>query len=101
MRFYGFIKIEEPGNYIFETCSDDGFNFYVVKYESMVKVLDNDGTHGLRCVSGEIELEEGYQPAIVDYFEGTATNIQLQLYWTRAISTKTNINKEYIALFSG
>ena len=52
-------------------------------------------------VAKEIELEEGYQPAIVDYFEGTATNIQLQLYWTRAISTKTNINKEYIALFSG
>ena len=99
IRFYGFIKIESAGIHTFETCSDDGSNLYLMDQGSLIKIVDNDGTHGSRCVSGDISLEIGYYPIIVDYFQGPRYNIQLQLYWTQPDSSKTIIQSDYLYLF--
>ena len=51
--------------YTFSTDSDDGSRLYVHE----VSVVDNDGTHGMKKVSGVIALAAGYHPFRVTFFE--------------------------------
>ncbi len=68
--FEGYINIANEGNYTFYTSSDDGSNLYI----DDVKIVDNDGTHGVQEKSGSICLEEGYHKIKVTYFEKTGGN---------------------------
>ncbi|WP_161634457.1 PA14 domain-containing protein, partial [Aquimarina pacifica] len=74
--FEGYINITNEGNYTFYTSSDDGSSLYI----DDVKIVDNDGLHGVEEKSGSICLEEGYHKINVAYFEKTGGNILVVSY---------------------
>eukprot|EP00286_Rhodomonas_abbreviata_P015439 CAMPEP_0181327790 /NCGR_PEP_ID=MMETSP1101-20121128/22308_1 /TAXON_ID=46948 /ORGANISM="Rhodomonas abbreviata, Strain Caron Lab Isolate" /LENGTH=1838 /DNA_ID=CAMNT_0023436511 /DNA_START=117 /DNA_END=5629 /DNA_ORIENTATION=- len=61
----GVIFIENPGEYTFSTESDDGSHLWI----DGVQVVDNDGLHAPRTVSGKRNLEGGYHVCKADFFE--------------------------------
>ncbi len=62
----GSIRIDEPGNYVFRTVSDDGSLLYIDGAE----VVNNDGFHGPDPADGEIQLERGDYEIFVRFFQG-------------------------------
>ncbi len=75
-QFEGKITIEEGGSYTFFAGGDDGVAVYI----NGVEVVDNDGRHGFRTRSGEIELETGTYDIEVRYFENRG-RAGLKLEW--------------------
>ena len=63
--FLGYIQIEDEGRYEFQTVSDDGSRLLI--NDSIV--VDNDGLHSRKIISGEIHLSQGMHKIQVDYFE--------------------------------
>ena len=63
--FSGFILIERDGTYEFQTTSDDGSILIIDGFP----VVDNDGLHGRKTVSGDIPLKKGFHRIKVHYFE--------------------------------
>jgi hypothetical protein len=76
IQYRGIIAIEEPGLYNFRLLSDDGSKLYI---DSNL-VIDNDGTHAPKSVTGGIYLSPGTYPIRVDYFQGPKMQIALQLF---------------------
>ena len=64
-KITGNIEVSESGTYDFFVGADDG----VILFIDGVEVVDNDGLHGFRTRSGEIELEPGTHVVEVQYFE--------------------------------
>ncbi len=64
-EFYGYIKIPHQGRYNFYTLSDDGSQLYI--HDKLV--VDNDGSHSLQRKDGTIDLEEGFHPIRILYFD--------------------------------
>jgi hypothetical protein len=75
-RLEGQITVEEGGSYTFFAGADDG----VVLYMNGEPLIDNDGLHGFRTRTGEIELEPGTYDIEVRYFEN-AGHAGLKLEW--------------------
>lgn len=82
IEFSGYLDVPEAGSYAFESCSDDGSVLKLELDGAMQTIVDNDGTHGMSCKTGTADLPKGRVPFIVDYFQGPATEIGLQVYWT-------------------
>lgn len=61
----GFINIEKEGDYTFYLTSDDGSKLFI---DNQV-VIDNDGLHSDKEVSGRIFLKTGFYPFKIFYFE--------------------------------
>ncbi len=61
----GKLKIEKPGKYSFDLGSDDGSRLTV----NGKRVVDNDGVHGVKNMTGSVELEAGMAAIRIDYFE--------------------------------
>ena len=76
IQYRGTIAIQEPGLYNFRLLSDDGSKLYI---DSNL-VIDNDGTHAPKSVTGGIYLSPGAYPIRVDYFQGPKMQIALQLF---------------------
>ena len=53
--FKGMIYIEKRGTYEFQTTSDDGSRLFINGFP----VVDNDGLHGRKTISGDIVLKKG------------------------------------------
>ncbi|QDH79620.1 family 20 glycosylhydrolase [Echinicola soli] len=66
MEFTGYIHIPEKGIYDFILTSDDGSKLYIGDRV----VVDNDGFHSTREVSGQVALKAGYHPFKLDFIEG-------------------------------
>ena len=66
LKFDGFFKAEEAGEYRFSTTSDDGSKLYVDGKE----VVDNDGTHAPQSKSGGVRLTKGVHQVSVAFFQG-------------------------------
>lgn len=64
-QYESLIRITEEGMYTFYTESDDGSNLYIHGQ----KIVDNDGTHGMRERGGKVILKKGYHPIRVDFFQ--------------------------------
>jgi hypothetical protein len=62
----GYLRIEKAGRYEFATISDDGSNLFV----NGKQVVNNDGDHGPRARTGDIELSPGLVPIRALYFNG-------------------------------
>ncbi|MEM9577934.1 MAG: PA14 domain-containing protein [Pseudomonadota bacterium] len=75
-RITGEITVEEGGAYEFFVGGDDG----VVLFINGEEVVDNDGLHGFRTRTGEIELEPGTHEIEVRYFENYG-HAGLKLEW--------------------
>ena len=64
-QYESLIRITEEGMYTFYTESDDGSNLYIHGQ----KIVNNDGTHGMRERGGNVILKKGYHPIRVDFFQ--------------------------------
>jgi hypothetical protein len=74
LRFEGFIRIPRAGEYTFFTSSNDGSNLYIDDH----LVVNNDGEHGSRRLSGEIHLTPGPHRIRVEYFQsGGSRNLEV------------------------
>ena len=67
INFMGYVNVPSDGQYTFYTSSDDGSNLYI----DGVKVVNNDGSHGLQENSGTIGLQAGFHKISVGYFNAT------------------------------
>ena len=65
--FFGYLYIENAGDYTFYTSSDDGSRLWI----GSDMVVDNDGQHGMQERSGTRTLSPGIYPITVNYFERT------------------------------
>lgn len=81
IRFTGYLEIETPGLYEFQTSSDDGSLFHVAVDGTRTVVVDNNGTHAMADAQGSIELAAGRHLVIYDYFQGPRNHIGMQLFW--------------------
>ncbi|WP_421919295.1 alkaline phosphatase family protein [Marinifilum sp.] len=64
--FDGYLNIENEGEYIFATRSDDGSKLYI----NEIEVVNNDGDHGVQEKEGSINLSKGKHKIRVEYFNG-------------------------------
>jgi hypothetical protein len=62
--FSGFVKIEQAGPHTFTVESDDGAKLYI----DGELVVDNDGIHTAKEVSGQRELTAGYHRIFLEYY---------------------------------
>jgi hypothetical protein len=74
LRFEGYILIPEAGEYTFFTSSNDGSTLYIDDQ----LVVNNDGEHGTRQLSGTIRLRPGLHPLRTEYFQsGGSQNLEV------------------------
>ena len=66
LRFFGFVHVPTNGIYTFYSDSDDGSKIFI--HDKLV--VDNDYTHGMTEVSGQIALKKGKHPIKVLFFQG-------------------------------
>ena len=80
----GYINIPAPGNYLFETVSDDGSKFYFnSSYNASTNALvSNDGLHAPVSASGSVYIAAaGSYPVAIAFFEKEGGET-MQLYWS-------------------
>ena len=75
LDFTGRIYINNPGNYLFSLCSDDGSKLYL----DGKTVIDNDGVHGEICLQGGVKLAGGIHTLRLSYFQGPRFHLSLML----------------------
>ncbi|RYZ64512.1 MAG: hypothetical protein EOP09_15830 [Proteobacteria bacterium] len=73
----GRIILPKSGKYSFRLNSDDGSIFYV----DGTTIVNNDKTHSPKAVEGSAELKAGTHDFVLDYFQGPADKIALELFW--------------------
>jgi len=74
-RFIGEVQVPVTGDWTFWLSSDDGSRMWIDGNE----LIDNDGIHGTREVSGKLTLEAGLHSIEVRMFEhGGGENLEVQ-----------------------
>ena len=79
MRFDGYLKVPSDGFYDFAVESDDGA---VLQIDDEV-VVDNDGNHASRIVTGHIPLRQGFHRVRLKYFQSEG-GAMLRIGWAIA-----------------
>jgi alpha-L-fucosidase len=77
LELTGWIEVPGDGVYRFSLGSDDGSVLEI----GGTRVVDNDGLHSMRFVSGEIALGKGRHPIVVRHFEQDGGE-DLELRWS-------------------
>ena len=75
--FKGEIECQKDGKYTFTTSSDDGSQLLI--NEKMI--VNNDGVHGVKTISGSVELTKGKHAIEVKYFEAGGGE-ELAISWS-------------------
>lgn len=78
LRFAGTWTPKTAGTWKFRLSSDDGAKLFV----DGTLVVDNDGVHAEAWQEGQIELTAAPHSVELQYFQGPATEIALQLFAT-------------------
>jgi len=91
IRFRGVLTVDTPGNYRFETLSDDGSNAYLIDLSatgadggatSLTQIVSNDGAHAFGGSLGPtVPLAAGRYEIVIDYFQGQPTILGIELLW--------------------
>ena len=76
--YVGAIYVSRPGRYQFRIVSDDGSRLLVDGRQ----IIDNDGLHTARSMSGAADLDTGDHRIRVQYFQGPRFMVALQVYCT-------------------
>jgi hypothetical protein len=76
IRYTGRIAIPASGKVTFKMVSDDGAILYI----DGKKVLDNDGVHTAKTITGDATLDTGRHDLRIDYFQEKKGNVALQLF---------------------
>ncbi|MBE7171729.1 MAG: T9SS type A sorting domain-containing protein [Williamsia sp.] len=80
----GYINIKMPGDYLFETFSDDGSKFYFNKAyaNNEPAVIYNDGVHYAVVNKGTVHVDTpGRYPVAIAYFQKEGDAV-MEFYWT-------------------
>jgi chitodextrinase/predicted esterase len=80
----GYINITTPGNYTFETISDDGSKLYFNSLYSAgaIALVNNDGLHAPASATGTVTISSaGTYPIAITFFEATGGET-MQVYWS-------------------
>ena len=88
--FTGFLYVPATASYTFRLESDDGA---VLKIGGL-ELIDNDGSHSLRSVSGTISLQKGYHPIELRYFDDYDEH-EIRLFWSVNGKTEQLIDKNH------
>jgi hypothetical protein len=75
IRYTGKFQVPAEGSYTFKLVSDDG----AVLFVDGTKVVDNDGVHTSKTVTGEARLKAGSHDLRLDYFQAKGP-VALQLF---------------------
>jgi hypothetical protein len=89
IKFTGSFNANTSGDYGFRLVSDDGSKLLV----DGKNVIDNDGKHPEKSVSGNVTLTKGQHSIEVDYFQGPKYELALQLFWTPPKSSIPIVNQ--------
>ncbi|RZA25755.1 MAG: hypothetical protein EOP10_05890 [Proteobacteria bacterium] len=73
----GKLNISIAGDYQFRLRSDDGSMFYI----NGTTVVENNGLHQAEAREGSITLTAGVHDFVLDYYQGPANRIALELFW--------------------
>ena len=65
IRWTGVVRVPKPGKWKFLTVSDDGSRLLLNRR----MIVDNGGSHEMREAAGEVELEAGDYPIVIEYFD--------------------------------
>lgn len=88
--FKGFLYVPSTASYTFRLESDDG----AVLRIGGLELIDNDGSHSLRSVSGTISLQKGYHPIDLRYFDDYDEH-EIRLFWSVNGKTEQLIDKNH------
>lgn len=83
IRYRGKFKVEKTGKYRLRLLSDDGARLYL----NGKLCLDNDGLHGPKEVTRWVKLKKGEHDLVLDYMQGPALEVALQVSVLRPTST--------------
>ena len=72
------LKVETAGIYSFKVNSDDGSLMYI----DGALVVPNDGQHSSTAVEKTVNLTAGSHKVNLQYYQGPANEIALELFWT-------------------
>ena len=71
------LTVATGGKYSFRLNADDGAKLYI----DGELVVDNDGQHAAKAVTGAITLVAGDHELVMEYFQGPRYYIALELFW--------------------
>ena len=83
IRYRGTFHAERTGLYRFRILSDDASRMFI----DGRLVIDNDGLHEPRSVEQRVRLREGDYDLVIDYMQGPALDVALQVWVTPPGST--------------
>lgn len=89
IRYRGKFKAEKSGVYQFRVHSDDGARLYI----NGKLAIDNDGLHGPRSRTKRVRLKAGEHKIVLDYMQGPALEVALQLFVIKPRSTREELVK--------
>jgi len=75
IEYTGRIWIQKAGPYRFSLLSDDGAKLYL----NNQVIIDNDGQHSARAISGSATLTRGVHDIKIEYFQGPRFTVALVL----------------------
>ena len=96
----GYLKLDTPGDYTFETISDDGSKFYFNSAFDyyMVPAVNNDGLHGDSSVSTVIHIPAaGIYPISLGYFDKYGSETMKLYYSGPGISRREIPSSAFVA----
>jgi hypothetical protein len=82
LQLESFIQIDKDGQYEFSTSSNDGSKLYI----DNKLVVDNDGEHGPRQISGSLYLTKGRHSIRATYFQSGGSKTLIVFYGSDEIS---------------
>ena len=89
--FTGYIYIPASASYTFYLDSDDGSKLFI----DNELVVDNDGAHGMRELSGVVALEPGLHKIAIEYFD-FAGSAGLFLNWSSSTLPKQTVPSSFL-----
>lgn len=96
LRFTTMLSVPQTGKYTFTTTSDDGSRLYL----NDQLIVDNDGLHGMRAVSGTVDLTAGLHKLVVTYFDNGGGD-GLEVTWSGPRLRKQTIAPDRLFVISG
>ena len=82
LRFNSYVQIDKDGEYNFYISSNDGSKLYI----DDKLIVDNDGEHGPKQLSGNIYLDKGKHAIRVEYFQSGGSKVLVVFYSSKEIS---------------
>lgn len=74
----GYLEVPKTDTYTLYTYSDDGSKLYI----NDQMLVDSDGLHSAKCITGTTILEKGKHKIRIEYFEGGGNNFMKAGYFT-------------------